>query len=343
MAQKPAYSLAELADILNAELVGDGDCVIHGLANLGQAKTGQISFLAQASYAPQLADTGASAVIITEAYRDQLNTNALIMDNPYLGFAVLTRVFDNHPQLPAGIHPTAVVDESAQLGANVSIGPKAVVSAHVVLADNVSIGAGCFIGEHTRIGADGSIAANVTINHGVIIGDRAIIHSATVIGADGFGFANHQGRWEKIAQLGGVKIGDDVEIGACTSVDRGALDDTVIGNGVKIDNQVMVAHNVKVGDHTAIAGCVGISGSAIIGKHCTLAGGVGLVGHITLTDNVHVTGMTMVTKSIDQAGSYSSGTAMMPTGVWKKNSVRMRQLDSLVKRIKSLEKQLENK
>ena len=341
MGQKISYNLAELANILDAELVGDGDCVIDGLANLGQAQTGQISFLAQASYADQLAGTQASAVIVTDDYRDQVNTHALIMANPYLGFAILTRLFDNHPQLPAGIHPTAVVDESVTLGANVAIGPKAVISANVVLGDNVSVGAGSFIGENTRIGSDARIAANVTINHGVVIGQRFIVHSATVIGADGFGFANNQGRWEKIAQLGGVQIGDDVEVGACTSIDRGALDDTVIGDGVKIDNQVMVAHNVKIGDHTAIAGCVGISGSAVIGKHCTLAGGVGLVGHITLTDQVHVTGMTMVTKSIDQPGSYSSGTAMMPTGVWKKNSVRMRQLDGIVKRLQTLEKKLE--
>jgi len=335
------YSLGELARILEAELVGDGDCPITGLATLGKAESGTISFLAQAAYADQLADSQASAVIVNDKYRDQLPGNGLIMANPYLGFATLSRLFDNKPQAPAGIHPTALVDDTVELGANVSVGPKAVVAAHAVLGDNVVIGAGSFVGEHSMLGADCEIAANVTINHGVVIGKRVLIHSATVIGADGFGFANNQGRWEKIAQLGGVQIGDDVEIGACTSIDRGALEDTIIADGVKIDNQVMIAHNVQIGEHSAIAGCVGISGSAVIGKHCTLAGGVGLVGHITLTDNVHVTGMTMVTKSIDQAGSYSSGTAMMPTGLWKKNSVRMRQMDDIVKRLRTAEKQLE--
>lgn len=339
MKAKGSYSLGELAAYLGADLKGDPQCKIDGIAGLPEARPGQISFLSDPAYESQLNETQASAVIVTPTHADQLE-NAIISSNPYLGFAKVSQLFDNRPRPKPGIHERAAVAAGASVDSSASVGANAVIEDKAVIAEQVEIGAGCFVGEGTVIGKGSCIEANATIYHGVTIGEDVVIHGGAVIGADGFGFANEQGRWEKIAQLGGVIIGNNVEIGASSTIDRGALADTVIEDGVKIDNQVMVAHNVKIGAHTAIAGCVGISGSAEIGSYCTLAGGVGLVGHIKLTDNVHVTGMTMVTKSIDQPGSYSSGTAMMPTGLWKKNSVRMRQLDELAKRVRELEKQI---
>ena len=334
------YTLAQLADYLGAQLRGDAQCTVSGLAGLPEATDQHISFVSDPRNVSQLAETRAAAVVVRAELLDQVPGNALVSADPYLAFAKLSRLFDDRPALQAGIHPTALIDPAAQLAADVAIGPHVVVEAEVVIADGVEIGAGCYIGAATKIGKDSRFAPNVSCYHRVNIGERAIVHSGAVIGADGFGFANQQGRWEKIAQLGSVTIGDDVEIGANTAIDRGALQDTVIEDGVKIDNQVMVAHNVRIGSHTAIAACVGISGSTEIGSHCMIAGGVGFAGHLKITDRVFVTAMSFVTKSIKQPGSYSSGTAMMPTPLWKKNCVRMKQLDGLAKQIKQLEKEL---
>lgn len=340
MQKKSEYTLAELAEYLGTELRGDADCKITGLAGLAEAGDADISFLSDSKYAASLAECNAAAVIVTAEYVDSVASNVLISDNPYLGFAKLSRLFDDRPVLISGIHATAQVASSARISASAAIGPNVVIADDVQIAAGVEIGAGCVIGAGARIGEDSVLAANVTLYHGVCIGSRAIIHSGVVIGADGFGFANHQGKWQKISQLGSVSIGDDVEVGANTTIDRGALQDTVIEEGVKIDNQVMVAHNVRIGKHTAIAACVGISGSTEIGSHCMIAGGVGFTGHLKIADRVFVTGMTMVTKSITQSGSYSSGTVMMPTPDWKKNSVRLKHLDSLVKQVKQLEKEI---
>jgi len=336
-----SYLLGDLATYIDAELKGDPQCEIVGIAGLPEARKGQISFLSDSLYESDLTDTQASAVILEPQYADQVS-NALISSNPYLGFAKVSQLFENRPMPGSGIHSSAIIADSAQIHESVSVGPHAVIADGVMIGEGVELGAGSCIGVGSCIGKGSRIAANVTIHHRVVIGEDVIIHSGAVIGADGFGFAHDGEQWVKIAQLGGVQIGNRVEIGANTTVDRGALADTIIGEGVKIDNQVMVAHNVKIGAHTAIAACVGISGSTEIGRNCTLAGGVGLVGHIKLADRVHVTGMTMVTKSIDQAGSYSSGTAMMPTGLWRKNSVRIKHLDELSKRIRELEKQLKD-
>lgn len=341
MASHQRYRLTQLAEHIGAELSGDADCEIGGIASLDSAMPGQISFLSDPAYVACLETTRASAVIVAPDQAAAVSGNALVTANPYLGYARISRLFDDRPVPGAGIAPSASIASTAQIHESACIAPQAVIEDGAVIAAGVEIGAGTYVGHQVQIGEDSRIAANVTLHHGVILGKRVIIHSGAVIGADGFGFANDCGVWDKIAQLGGVRIGDDVEIGACTSVDRGALQDTVIEEGVKIDNQVMVAHNVHIGAHTAIAGCVGISGSTHIGRHCTLAGGVGLVGHIRLADHVFVTGMTMVTKSIDQPGAYSSGTPMMPTGQWKKNSVRMRQLDKMFKRLQELERQVE--
>ena len=215
-----------------------------------------------------------------------------------------------------------------------------VIEAGAKIAAGVSLGAHCVIGARSEIGEGGWLAPRVTLYHDVHIGKRVVIQSGAVIGGEGFGFANEKGVWQKIAQIGGVSIGDDVEIGANTTLDRGALSDTRIGNGVKLDNQIMIAHNVQVGDNTAMAACVGISGSTSIGKNCMIAGGVGMVGHIDVCDGVFVTGMTMVTRSITEPGAYSSGTAMQPAAEWKKSVARIRQLDDMARRVKQLEKQL---
>ncbi|MEH6358406.1 MAG: UDP-3-O-(3-hydroxymyristoyl)glucosamine N-acyltransferase [Pseudomonadales bacterium] len=340
MQKKAEYTLAELADYLDATLLGDATCKVSGLASLPDATVTDISFLSDSKYVAELAGCQAAAVVVSAEYADKVQGNILVSDNPYLGFAKISCLFDDRPPLPVGIHSMAQISEGAHVAASAAIGPHAVIESGAVISEGVEVGAGCFIGADVQIGDDSLLAANVTVYHGVSIGARAIIHSGAVIGADGFGFANHQGQWQKIAQLGSVSIADDVEIGANTTIDRGALQDTIIEEGVKIDNQVMVAHNVRIGKHTAIAACVGVSGSTEIGSHCMIAGGVGFAGHLKITDRVFVTAMSFVTKSITQSGSYSSGSAMMPTPQWKKNSVRVKKLDALVKQVRKLEKEI---
>jgi UDP-3-O-[3-hydroxymyristoyl] glucosamine N-acyltransferase len=340
MKNKTEYTLAELAVCLDASVQGDDSYTIAGLASLADACKDEISFVSDARYVSLLEKSRAGAVIVTPDYADQVCGNALICDDPYLGFAKISGLFNDRPILASGVHATAQIATDAVISATASIGAYVIIEAGACIDDDVEIGAGCFVGAGVKVGAGSIIAPNVTLYHKVVIGVRAIIHSGAVIGADGFGFAKQQGAWHKISQLGGVSIGDDVEIGANTTIDRGALRDTVIEMGVKIDNQVMVAHNVRIGKHTAIAACVGISGSTEIGQHCMIAGGVGFAGHLKITDGVFVTAMSFVTKSITQPGSYSSGTAMQPTLQWKKSSVRVKQLDSLVKRIAQLEKEM---
>lgn len=336
-----SFSLAELAERTGAELRGDASRLISGLGTLHNAGPAQLAFLANANYRKQLAETAAGAVLLRAADADGFQGDCLIVADPYLAYAGLSHLFDRKPVAAAGIHPSAVVDPQAQVAASASVGPGVVIEAGAVIGEQVVLGAYTVVGARSRIGNGGWLAPRVTLYHDVVIGERVVIQSGAVIGGEGFGFAQQQGQWQKIAQIGGVTIGDDVEIGANTTIDRGALDVTRIGNGVKLDNQIMIAHNVEIGDHTAMAACVGISGSTKIGRHCMLAGGVGLVGHIELCDNVFVTGMTMVTHSITEPGAYSSGTAMQPAGDWKKNAVRFRQLDDLARRIKGLEKNME--
>lgn len=333
------FTLAQLAEILGAELRGDAEKVIYGLATLHDATAEQLSFLANPQYRKQLESTQAGAVLLASDDAESYAGDCLIVADPYLTYAKLSHYFDRTPQPAVGIHPTAVVAGSAQVAASASIGPGAVIEANAVIEDQVSIGAHCFIGARSVVGKGGRLMPRVTLYHDVTIGQRVVIQSGAVIGGEGFGFANHQGSWHKIAQIGGVTIGDDVEIGANTTIDRGALSDTLIASGAKLDNQIQIAHNVQIGENTAIAACVGISGSAKIGRNCLLAGGVGLVGHIEICDDVFITGMTMVTHSITKPGAYSSGTAMQPAADWKKNAVRFRQLDGLAKRVRELEKQ----
>lgn len=332
------FTLAQLAERLGATVRGNPERLICGLATLQEAQPEQLSFLANPQYRKFLAASQAGALLLTPADAEAYAGDALLVANPYLAYAQLSHLFDRKPQAPQGIHPTAVVATDAQVHASASIGPYVVIESQAQIAAGVSVGAHCVIGARSVIGEDGWLAPRVTLYHDVCIGKRVVIQSGAVLGGEGFGFANEKGVWQKIAQIGGVRIGDDVEIGANTTIDRGALADTLLGNGVKLDNQIMIAHNVQIGDHTAMAGCAGISGSTKIGKHCMIAGGVGMVGHIEVCDNVFVTGMTMVTRSITEAGSYSSGTAMQPAGEWRKSAARFRQLDDMAKRLQQLEK-----
>ncbi|WP_444999822.1 UDP-3-O-(3-hydroxymyristoyl)glucosamine N-acyltransferase [Halomonas mongoliensis] len=335
----PVYTLGELAERLGARLVGDADHRVSGLATLREAGPDRVAFLANRAYLKDLADTRAAAVLLHPQHGDACPTARLELDNPYLGYAALSRLFDPLAgREPAGVHPSAVVDPSASLGERVEVGPNAVIEAGVTLGDDVIVGPGAVVGADSVIGAGSRLHANVTVCHGVVVGARAILHSSCVIGGDGFGFAHDGAGWHKIAQLGGVVLGDDVEVGSCSSIDRGALGDTLIGNDVKIDSQVQIAHNVQIGDHSALAGCVGIAGSTKVGRHCMLGGGVGLSGHLTLCDGVQVTGMSLVTNSITEPGVYSSGTGAMKNAQWRKNAVRFKQLDDIAKRLVRLEK-----
>lgn len=334
------FTLGQLAERLGATLRGRADRQISGLATLQEAQPEQLSFLANPQYRKFLGQTQAGALLLTPADAEGYAGDALLVANPYLAYAELSHLFDRKPQAVAGVHPTAVVAADAQVHASASVGPYAVIESGAQIAAGVSIGAHCVVGARSVVGEDGWLAPRVTLYHDVQIGKRVVIQSGAVLGGEGFGFANEKGVWQKIAQIGGVTIGDDVEIGANTTIDRGALADTQIGNGVKLDNQIMIAHNVQIGDHTAMAGCAGISGSTKIGKHCMIAGGVGMVGHIEVCDNVFVTGMTMVTRSITEPGSYSSGTAMQPAGEWRKSAARIRQLDEMARRLQQLEKRL---
>ncbi|MBO9552474.1 UDP-3-O-(3-hydroxymyristoyl)glucosamine N-acyltransferase [Pseudomonas sp.] len=334
-------TLGQLAEALGATLKGPEALQITGLATLQEAGPGQLSFLANPQYRKFLDTCQAAAVLLKAADAEGFSGNALIVADPYLAYARISHLFDPKPKAVAGIHPSAVVAEDAQVDASASVGPFAVIESGARIGANVSIGANCFIGARCVVGEGGWLAPRVTLYHDVTIGKRVVIQSGAVIGGEGFGFANEKGIWRKIAQIGGVTIGDDVEIGVNTAVDRGALSDTRIGDGVKLDNQIQIAHNVQIGDHTAMAACVGISGSTRIGKHCMLAGGVGLVGHIDICDNVFISGMTMVTRSITEPGSYSSGTAMQPLADWRKSAARIRQLDEMAKRLQQLEKRVD--
>jgi len=336
------YSLTEIAQVIDADILHCPDpdkTFLESLASLDTAQPGQLTFLSNPKFAGRVASSKAGAIIVSEKFADNSPVPLLKVVNPYFAYAQVSGLFSTSPSTQ-GVHPSAVVDESAQLGEGVSIGPNAVVAAGAVIGDGSCIGAGSVIEQGAVLGKGCQLAAKVVLNHYCVLGDRVLLHSGVIIGADGFGFAPNpkQGGWQKIHQLGRVLIGSDVEIGANTTVDRGAIDDTEIADGVIIDNQVQIAHNVKIGQNTAIAACTGIAGSTQIGANCTIAGAVGIVGHLTITDNVHVTAMSLVTGSIFEPGSYSGGTGISSTKEWKKNAVRFGQLDSIAKRLRELEK-----
>lgn len=337
------YKLGQLAEKLGLELAGDAQREVVRIATLGSAGPDDITFFSDSRYRKQLMATRAGAVIVPPSEREHCPVDALISDNPYLSYAELSALFAPQPEEAQLIHETAVIHDHASIGRGVRIGANAVIGSGSVVGDDVTIGAGSVIGEHCIIGNHSRLHANVTIYHDCQIGQRTIVHSGAVIGSDGFGFANDKGHWIKIHQLGRVIIGNDVEVGANTSIDRGAIEDTVIGDGVKLDNQIQIAHNVRVGENTAMAGCVGVAGSAEIGANCAIGGGAGILGHLSISDGVTVTAMSLVPNSIKEPGVYSAGTPLEPKGEWQKNYVRFKQLDDMARRIKKLEKALNDK
>ncbi len=331
-------SLRQLAEISGSEVQGDEQLQISGVATLQNAREGQISFLSNPKYRKQLETTHAAAVILSPKLAADYSGNALINNDPYLAFAKIVNLF-HAPEAPqANRHPSALVAADASIGENVAIGANVVIDSGVEIGANSKIGAGTVIGENTRIAAGALVHANVSIYPDIQIGKNVIIHSGAVIGSDGFGFALQADKsWYKIHQVGSVIIGDDVEIGANTSIDRGALEATLIGNGVKLDNQIQIAHNVHIDDHTIIAGAVGIAGSTTIGKRCQIGGAVGIAGHLAIADDVIITGKSMVISSIKEAGVYSSGIAAEENRKWRRNAARFRHLDEMAKQLKELQ------
>lgn len=332
------HTLGELARILDAELVGDADQPVDGMGTIQSATGTQMTFLANPRYRSYLEQTRAAVVLLQEDQRQFCPVAALIVKDPYLSFAKASALFKVEPQAQPGIHPSAVVASSVTVPATASVGPNAVIDADVTIGEGVVIMANAVVGAGSVIGDQCRIWPNVTIYHGVTIGPRTIIHANSVLGADGFGFAFNGAGWTKVHQVGGVRIGADVEIGAGTTIDRGAIDDTVIGNGVILDNQIQVAHNVVIGDHTALAGKAGIAGSSKVGSYCLLGGGVGVSGHIEICDKVQVLGMTLVSSSITEPGTYGSALPADNQRRYQKNVARFRNLDELARRVRKLER-----
>lgn len=337
------YTLGELAEHVSGKVKGDASCIIESVGTLQHADSSQISFLTNPSYRKQLAHSQAGAVIMSAADAENCSLNTIISDNPYAAYAKIAALLFPAQSYPAGIHASACIEAGADISNSASIAAGVVIESGVTIADDVRIGPGCVIQKNARIGANSVLTANISVAHDCEIGERNLIHPGVVIGADGFGQAMDKGQWIKVPQLGSVIIGDDVEIGANTTIDRGAIENTIIEDNVKLDNQIQVAHNVIIGAHTAIAGCTAIAGSTKIGKHCRIAGMVGIVGHLEITDNVTVTAKSLVSGSIKQAGVYSAGTPLELNQHWRKNTIRFKHLDEMAKRLNKLEKQLSSK
>lgn len=317
-------SLGELAVRFGLELHGDPEQRVARVATLAQAGPGTLSFLANPRYRRALPATRASAVVLAPADLAACPVAALVGENPYLAYARIATLLYPEPPLEPGVHPTAIVAPRARIAPSAAVGPLSVVEDEVEIGERVHVGAGSIVLKGARIGADTRLVARVTLYPGVEIGARCLLHAGAVVGSDGFGFAPDRGTWVKVPQVGSVRIGDDVEVGANTTIDRGAIGDTVIEHGVKLDNQIQVAHNVVIGEHTAVAGCTGISGSTTIGKRCMIGGMVGFAGHLTIADDVVITGYSLVSASIREAGSYSSGMPTVPTRAWRRMVAHLR-------------------
>ncbi len=334
------YSIKEIAKYIGADFIGDDTVNIHGIAPLQHAKKGHIAFLDNSVYHKYLSSTHASAVVLLKKYAEECSVSSLIVPNPYYAYAQLSHLFARKINSNMGIHPTAVIADDANIAEHCSIAAGAVIASSAVIGEKSVIGAGVYVGENVSIGKGVHIHPKVTLHHETIIEDHVIVHSGAVIGSDGFGNAKHSGKWHKIAQLGRVIIRSDAEIGANTTIDRGALGDTVIGQGVKLDNLIQIGHNVSIGDHTAIAGCAAVGGTTKIGSHCLIGGGVCVAGHITICDDVAITGMSGVSKSISKPGVYSSTMIVQEHKTWQKNLARIRQLDKLFLQFKKVKKLL---
>ena len=335
-----SITLGSLAARFGCDLSGDPNIAVSRIATLGNASEGSISFLANPAYRHQLGETRASAVILTQETVDDCPVNALVCDDPYVIFARTATLLYPREVPEPGIHPSAVVDPSATVDASAQIGPLVAVGPGAVIGKRVSIRSGSVVGPGCSVGDDSLIYSNVTIEKRVTLGKRAIVHGGVVLGADGFGHKMTEEGWLKVPQVGGVVIGDDVEIGASTSIDCGAIDDTVIEDGVKLDNQIQIAHNCRIGAHTVIASGTGVSGSTSIGSGCVIAGMVGFVGHINICDNVVITGKAVVTKDIRKPGVYSSAFAAEPDREWKRQVARYRRLEKWEQRLKALEEKV---
>ena len=332
--------LGSLAERFDCELVGDADAEVTHVATLANADARALSFLANPAYREQLAGTQAGAVLLKAEDAEYSPVNVLISDDPYLSFARIARALHPLPEQRPGVHPSAVVDPDAKVAGSAYVGPHALVAARAEISANAHVGPGCIVGERCALGESSRLTANVTLVQDVRIGQRSIVHPGAVLGSDGFGNAMSPSGWVKVPQVGGVQIGDDVEIGANTTIDRGAIEDTVIENGVRLDNLIQIAHNVRIGEHTAIAATTGISGSTTIGKRCMLAGRVGIVGHVNVCDDVIITGAAVVTKDITEPGVYSGSFVAEKDSDWKRRVVKFKRLDKVIDRIAALEKKL---
>jgi UDP-3-O-[3-hydroxymyristoyl] glucosamine N-acyltransferase len=332
--------MSELARRIDAAPGPGADVELTEVCALGQGTDKGLSFVSSEKYREALRTTRAAAVILSPALATDAPCACLLSENPTLAFARAAEVLHPRAAAPTGVHPSAVVAESAKIDASASIGPLCVIEDQVVIDAEVEIGPGCIIQRGSRIGEGSRLVAAVTVCARSLIGRRVLLHPGAVIGREGFGFARDGARWVRIPQLGRVRLGDDVEVGSNSAVDRGAIGETIVGDGVKIDNLIQIGHNVEIGEHTAMAACSGISGSTRIGRHCTIAGAVGMAGHLEIGDNVHFTGMAMVTRSFEQSGVYSSGIPAMPSADWRRNVARFRHLDEMAKRLKQLEAQV---
>ncbi len=321
------FSLGELAVRFGLTLRGEPGLTVRSVATLSRANPGTLSFLANSRYRRQLESTRATAVILSAEDEAHCPVAALIDPNPYLAYARIAALLHPETAPEPGIHPSAVVAGGARVAASASIGPLAVIEEGAHIGERVLVGPGCIVQKGASVGADSTLRSRVNLYPGVTLGMRCLLHAGAVVGADGFGFAPNSGTWEKVPQVGSVRVGDDVEIGANTTIDRGAIDDTVVENGVKLDNQIQVGHNVIIGAHTAIAACTGISGSTVIGQRCMIGGMVGFAGHLSIADDVVVTGCSLVSASIKKPGSYSSGMPTVETRLWRRMVAHLRRLD----------------
>jgi UDP-3-O-[3-hydroxymyristoyl] glucosamine N-acyltransferase len=335
MANAPVrLTLGELAGRFGLTVAGDPATAIDGIGTLAGAGPGQLAFLANPSYRRQLADTRAGAVVLRADDAAAAPVPALVAADPYAAFARIAALFEPPVAIQAGIHPSAVVDPTAQVHAGAAIGPLACIGARTRIEAGAVVGPGCVIGEDCVVGEGCELVARVTLVRRVRLGRRVRVHPGAVLGADGFGLAMDAGRWLKVPQLGGVEVGDDCEIGANTCIDRGAIEDTVLEEDVRLDNLIQVGHNVRIGAHTAMAGCVAVAGSAKIGRYCLIGGGAGIVGHIEIADKVRVGAMSLVTHGLSEPGEYTSGTPIQPAKEWRRNAARFKQLDAMARKMR---------
>jgi UDP-3-O-[3-hydroxymyristoyl] glucosamine N-acyltransferase len=332
----PAFELTDLAARFGLEVRGDPNTRIHGVGTLEGAGAGQLAFLANPAYRKQLPDTRAGAVVLRAADAPACPVPCLVAKDPYAAFALLAALFEAPPANTPGVHASAVVEAGAQVAPSASIGALCFVAASARIGANAALGPGCVVGEDCDVGDDCQLVARVTLVARVRLGRRVRVHPGAVLGAEGFGLAMAEGQWLKVPQLGGVRVGDDCEIGANTTIDRGAIEDTVLEEDVRLDNQIQVGHNVRIGAHTAMAGCVAIAGSTRIGRYCLIGGGAGFVGHIEVGDRVTVGARSLVTHSLAGPGEYNSGTPLQPTRQWRRNAARFKQLDELARKISHL-------